>query len=128
MKKYLDQIKRQFCFVMITMLFVMISAICVKETVLSQQTGNTKEQMEYIDALEQSYIVDMKEELMKMGYYHSGITMTKTSDMEDNRDYAVRIHNERIKKLSYNQQMILMDQLKEMGKKMSGNGVQIILV
>lgn len=95
MKNYRKQIR----LLAVTILLILVTAFCMKETVKSQRNEDRGMQNKYYAALEKEYINALRNELCRQGYANSGITLRWTSEEDNTRCYTIMIHHNRINDL-----------------------------
>lgn len=109
MKNYRKQIR----LLAVTVLLILVTAFCMKETVKSQRNEDRGVQNKYYATLEKEYINALRNELCRQGYMNSGITVRWTAEEDDTRCYIVMIHHNRINDLNESGQMALLRTLSE---------------
>lgn len=86
-------------FVFVTVLFVMISAFCISQTVSGKEDGEAKEQEAFYREQENKLLADTRAFLNQEGYYNSGVTLTRVVDSDGSREYTITIHHSRIDRM-----------------------------
>ena len=86
-------------FVFVTVLFVMISAFCIGQTVSGKEDGEAKEQEAFYREQEKKLLADTRAFLNQEGYYNSGVTLTRVVDSDGSREYTITIHHSRIDRM-----------------------------
>lgn len=112
--------RKNYTFLVMTMLLAIIILFCSTQTVLSQSRGMSKEQRQYYADMEKEYLSNIESLLYKKGYLHSGINIRWVSDVEGLRDYTVMIHHSRIDSLDSHEKEELLNELKMVEFKDSG--------
>jgi hypothetical protein len=91
--------KKKIMTVGITFILVIISALCISGTVISQEKGKSRVKEQYYRQIEQEYIKEMRAFLTECGYKNSGVTMTYILAENGSRQYTVTIHHKKISAL-----------------------------
>lgn len=105
--------KKQICFLAVTILLILVTVLCMKETVKSQRKEDRSAQNRYYAALEKEYVNALRNELCRQGYTNSGITVRWTAEEDDMRCYTVMIHHNRINDLDESGKATLLKTLSE---------------
>ena len=83
----------------ITALLVLIAAMGISATVISQDKGMSKVEQQYYKEMEKEYVKDLRALLANKGYSNSGVTMNRVINEDGSMEYLVTIHHKRISKL-----------------------------
>lgn len=83
----------------ITALLVLIAAMGISATVISQDKGMSKVEQQYYKEMEREYVKDLRTLLANKGYSNSGVTMNRIINEDGSMEYLVTIHHKRISKL-----------------------------
>lgn len=86
-------------FVFVTVLFVIISAFCISQTVSGKEDAEAKEQEAFYREQEKKLLADTRAFLNQEGYYNSGVTMTRVVDSDGSREYTITIHHSKIDRM-----------------------------
>lgn len=105
--------KKRIRFVAVTILLILVTVFCMKETVKSQRKEDRGIQNKYYAALEKEYVNALRNELCRQGYANSGITVRWTAKEDNTRCYTVMIHHNRINDLNESGQAALLRTLSE---------------
>lgn len=101
-------------FVFVTVLFVMISAFCIGQTVSGKEDGEAKEQEAFYREQENKLLADTRAFLNQEGYYNSGVTLTRVVDSDGSREYTITIHHSRIDRMDDFEKQELKNALEEL--------------
>ena len=101
-------------FVFVTVLFVMISACCIGQTVSGKEDGEAKEQEAFYREQENKLLADTRAFLNQEGYYNSGVTLTRVVDSDGSREYTITIHHSRIDRMDDFEKQELKNALEEL--------------
>ena len=101
-------------FVFVTVLFVMISAFCISQTVSGKEDGEAKEQEAFYREQENKLLADTRAFLNQEGYYNSGVTLTRVVDSDGSREYTITIHHSRIDRMDDFEKQELKNALEEL--------------
>ena len=101
-------------FVFVTVLFVMISAFCISQTVSGKEDAEAKEQEAFYREQENKLLADTRAFLNQEGYYNSGVTLTRVVDSEGSREYTITIHHSRIDRMDDFEKQELKNALEEL--------------
>ena len=104
--------KKNILFTMVTITLLFIAVCSIGMTVKSMDKCDTADQ-HYYDVLESEYMDEVKEILEQYHLYNSGITMTRTTDIEGERSYVIQIHNSKLCKMDDFTQEELAEKIKE---------------
>ena len=102
---------KRYRFYMISIVAIAIIFSFATMTVNGQGERNIAMEREYYDELEDAYMLHLREVLEQKGCYNAGITMTKVYEMDGTRTYTVQIHHKRMDRLSYNEKILLQNEL-----------------
>ena len=105
--------RKQIRFWAVTILLILVTVFCMKETVKSQRKEDKGVQNKYYAALEKEYVNALRNELCRQGYANSGITVRWTAGEDNVRCYTVMIHHNRINDLDESGQAALLRTLSE---------------
>lgn len=105
--------KKQIRFWAVTILLILVTVLCMKETVKSQRHEDRGAKNKYYAALEKEYVDALRNELCRQGYADSGITVRWTAEEDHTRCYTVMIHHNRINDLDESGQTALLKTLSE---------------
>ena len=105
--------KKYIRFLALTILLILVTVFCMKETVKSQRKEDRGMQNKYYAALEKEYVNALRSELCRQGYADSGITVRWTAEEDNTRCYTVMIHHNRINDLDESGQTALLKTLSE---------------
>ncbi len=83
----------------ITALLVLIAAMGISATVISQDKDMSKVEQQYYKEMEREYVKDLRALLANKGYSNSGVTMNRVINEDGSMEYFVTIHHKRISKL-----------------------------
>ena len=83
----------------ITALLVLIAAMGISATVISQDKDMSKVEQQYYKEMEREYVKDLRALLANKGYSNSGVTMNRVINEDGSMEYLVTIHHKRISKL-----------------------------
>lgn len=108
MRTYL---KRTGFVIMMTIVLVLISALCISFTAASKSYISRQEQEEYYREQERKYVKTLRGYLKDQGYPDSGVTLTRTTESNGTVTYTATIHHSRIDRLTQTEQEVLLDQL-----------------
>ena len=101
-------------FVFVTVLFVMISAFCISQTVSGKEDAEAKEQEAFYREQENKLLADIRAFLNQEGYYNSGVTLTRVVDSDGSREYTITIHHSRIDRMDDFEKQELKNALEEL--------------
>ena len=101
-------------FVFVTVLFVMISAFCISQTVSGKEDAEAKEQEAFYREQENKLLADTRAFLNQEGYYNSGVTLTRVVDSDGRREYTITIHHSRIDRMDDFEKQELKNALEEL--------------
>ena len=101
-------------FVFVTVLFVMISAFCISQTVSGKEDAEAKEQEAFYREQENKLLADTRAFLNQEGYYNSGVTLTRVVDSDGSREYTITIHHSRIDRMDDFEKQELKNALEEL--------------
>ena len=101
-------------FVFVTVLFIMISAFCIGQTVSGKEDGEAKEQEAFYREQENKLLADTRAFLNQEGYYNSGVTLTRVVDSDGRREYTITIHHSRIDRMDDFEKQELKNALEEL--------------
>ena len=101
-------------FVFVTVLFVMISAFCISQTVSGKEDAEAKEQEAFYREQENKLLADTRAFLNQEGYYNSGVTLTRVVDSNGSREYTITIHHSRIDRMDDFEKQELKNALEEL--------------
>ena len=101
-------------FVFVTVLFVMISAFCMSQTVTGKEDAEAKEQEAFYREQENKLLADTRAFLNQEGYYNSGVTLTRVVDSDGSREYTITIHHSRIDRMDDFEKQELKNALEEL--------------
>ena len=101
-------------FVFVTVLFVMISASCISQTVSGKEDAEAKEQEAFYREQENKLLADTRAFLNQEGYYNSGVTLTRVVDSDGSREYTITIHHSRIDRMDDFEKQELKNALEEL--------------
>ena len=101
-------------FVFVTVLFVMISAFCIGQTVSGKEDAEAKEQEAFYREQENKLLADTRAFLNQEGYYNSGVTLTRVVDSNGSREYTITIHHSRIDRMDDFEKQELKNALEEL--------------
>ncbi len=103
--------RKNMVFVVTTIALIMVILFCTSQTVMSQEKADMRSQKQYYAAMEQEYLLELKQLLADFGYNNSGVTIRRVSDEAGNRNYTVMIHHKKISHLSIQEQEVLQEEL-----------------
>ena len=101
-------------FVFVTVLFVMISAFCISQTVSGKEDAEAKEQEAFYREQENKLLADTRAFLNQEGYYNSGVTLTRVVDSDGSMEYTITIHHSRIDRMDDFEKQELKNALEEL--------------
>lgn len=93
------KVKGTIGFTAVTLVLVLVTALCVVMTVKSQSSVETAAVENYYREKEQKVLADTREYLNREGFANSGVTMTRVVDEEGNREYTITVHHRKISNL-----------------------------
>lgn len=99
--------KKKIWTVAVTFILVIISALCISGTVISQEKGKSRVEENYYHQIEREYVKAMRTYLADAGYKNSGVTMTYVLAEDGSRQYTVTIHHKKITALGEQQKQQL---------------------
>lgn len=105
--------KKQISFLAVTVMLILVTVFCMKETVKSRREEDRCMQNKYYAALEKKYVNALRDELCRQGYANSGITVRWIAEEDNTRRYTVMIHHNRINALDESGQEVLLKTLSE---------------
>ena len=109
----MKRINRMIGTILFTTLLILISALGVSGTVLSQRSGMSREMQEYYRHAEHEYVKEIRTFLAQQGYSDSGVTMNRIINEDESVDYVVTIHHRKISALEETQKDALLASCKE---------------
>lgn len=95
--------------VIISAMLILVTALCVSGTVLSQSGHASEAEEKYYKEMEEIYADEIRTLFEEAGYRNSGIMMTRIIDEEGQRSYTVTIHHDKLHKLSAAEKQELLD-------------------
>jgi len=110
-QRFLSLLKQRFLFLLTVAILSVVTALCIKQTVLAKSSVTVHTQTESHHAAEDDYVRQIRQLLDEKLLIHSGVTMTKISFGDGHVEYTVKIHNNRIDRLSSKQQKELLEEL-----------------
>jgi len=113
-RKKNNTVAKNIVFIMITILFVLISAFFVVGTVQSQSAGKLSVNEEYYLELEREYVREIREYLGAKGFENSGVTLTRVVDEYGNRIYDITLHHRYLNQLDLDEREDLFREIEEM--------------
>ena len=102
---------KQLRFTTVTVLLILVIVFCMTGTVKSQHNKGRDTQNKYYAAMEKEYVNTLRDELNRLGFRDSGITVRWISEESGIRCYTVLIHHNRIAKLDADKQTELLKAL-----------------
>ena len=100
-------------FGIITIFLVMVIVFCTKQTVMSKENNERAKQNQYYAVLEDEFLKATKEKLNEQGLRNSGVTMTRVTQADGEREYTVAIHHQKLEKMEAWQKEEILAQLAE---------------
>lgn len=94
--------------IIFSVILILIIALCISGTVISQSNHASMIEEKYYRELEDVYVKEVRALLKEEGYENSGITMTRVTDENGRRTYTVTIHHGKIDKLPEPEKMELL--------------------
>lgn len=91
--------KKKLSFVIAVIFSVLVLLFCTTQTVMSQNSTDSRGEKQYYAQMEKEYYSNMRQMLTEMGYSDSGITIRWVSNGDGMRTYIVMIHHRRIDRL-----------------------------
>ena len=91
---------------------IVITCLSITLTVRSM-TPDARYDEKYYDSIEEEYMEEMRAVLAEHAMYTSGITMTKITDADGNREYHVLIHDGKIDRMAEADRCILQEELEK---------------
>ncbi len=104
---------RAYRFYMITIGLFILAFTMMTMSVNATQSKRLQHKDEYYEALEDSYVQELRKELADRGYRNAGITMTKVFFEDGSREYTVKLHHKRMERLTKQEQADLLVDLEE---------------
>lgn len=123
-----DRIAKEAAFVLFTILLVLVLAMFISQTVMSQTEGNISMDEKHYQLLEQEYVDEIRSYLEEQGYYNSGVTLTRVVEANGSRSYEVVLHHKNIDKLSEEEQAELLQTVEDMAFQASGCDFRVNLL
>ncbi len=105
--------KKRIWTVAVTFMLVVVSALCISGTVISQEKGKSRVEEQYYHQVEQEYVKAMRTFLAEAGYKNSGVTMTYVLLENGSREYTITIHHKKISALDELQKQQLKQECKK---------------
>lgn len=87
-------------FGVITVLLVLVIVFCVKGIVFCKENNERAKANRYYAVLEDEYLEEARQLLEEHGYQNCGVTMTRITEADGNREYTVVLHHRKLQKLS----------------------------
>lgn len=100
-------------FGIVTIILVMVIAFCTKQTVMSKENNERARQNQYYAVLEAAFLQETKEVLNEQGLRNCGVTMTRVTQENGEREYTVAIHHQKLEKMEEQQKAKIREQLME---------------
>ncbi len=122
------KVRKEAVFVLFTILLVMVLAMFVSETVMSQTESDMIVDEQYYVQLETEYVHEIRTYLAQQGFEHSGVTLTRIIETDGSRNYEVILHHKDIQDLNQESQLVLMGEVKRMAFEMAGCSFKINLL
>lgn len=99
----------RFYILVIALIIVSFSAMTM--TVNATEDKRLQHVDSYYEEIEDEYVQMLREELTGKGYRNAGITMTKVFFKDGRREYTVKLHHQRMARLSQEEKNILLEEL-----------------
>lgn len=94
-----ERLVKDAAFVLFTVLLVLLLAMFVSQTVMSQTKGNITVDEQHFQKLEQEYVKEIRSYMAEQGFQNSGVTLTRVVENGE-RSYEVVLHHKNLAKLT----------------------------
>ncbi len=121
-------VKRTALFIIVTIIFILISTFCISATVVSQSHISDRTLDKYRKVQEKEYVTELRGYLAKQGYYNSGVTLTSVTDAEGSRTYTATIHHAGIDRLTEDERTDLKRQIAALSSATEGRIIHEFLL
>jgi len=106
-KYYVNYMKKNAMFILITMVLIVASSLLLSLTVKSKETSSLSSEAHY-QLLEKQMVKDVRHYLDENGYKNSGITLTRVVDDENQtREYTLTLHHDKMDRMEEEEREIL---------------------
>lgn len=116
---------KKILFITSTILFIMISVLCVCTTVQSQEKGKQCIDDEMFDRISKEYEDKLREVLEEAYCTNSGINISYVTNDDGNRNYNVKVHHKLITLMNDQARQELLKQLYQVDFAVSDCGIEI---
>ncbi len=106
---------RAYRFYLVTIGLIIFTFAAMTMSVNATESKRLPHRDEYYEAMEDSYVKVLREELTESGYRNAGITMTKIFYEDGVREYTVKLHHKKMERLSEQEKQDLLVKLSDIG-------------